>query len=103
MRALVISAKYRLQWAPSWEELSLADSRSHNPFQFGSKSFLAHGAEKFLFEQKVLGSVKNVAKKPKEELIKAYEKMFEEGAFKVHFSQNNIFSQNHRARMRTLS
>jgi len=42
----------------------------------------AHGAEKFLFEQKVLGSVKNVAKKPKEELIKAYEKMFEEGAFK---------------------
>jgi hypothetical protein len=75
--------------------LTLADSSSHKnkPFQFGSNPFLAQGAEKFLFEQKVLGSVKNVAKKPKEELIKAYEKMFEEGAFKVHFSQNNIFSQ----------
>ena len=32
---------------------------------------------------KVLGSVKNVAKKPKEDLIKAYEKMYEAGAFKV--------------------
>ncbi|CBY18580.1 unnamed protein product [Oikopleura dioica] len=42
----------------------------------------AHGAEKFLFDMKVLGSVKNVAKKPKEDLIKAYEKMYEDGAFK---------------------
>ena len=36
---------------------------------------------------KVLGSVKNVAKKPKEELIKAYEKMYEDGAFKVYFEK----------------
>ncbi|CAG5082830.1 Oidioi.mRNA.OKI2018_I69.PAR.g10216.t1.cds [Oikopleura dioica] len=42
----------------------------------------AHGAEAFLLEMKVLGSVKNVAKKPKEDLIKAYEKMYEDGAFK---------------------
>ena len=46
---------------------------------------VAHGAENFLFEMKVLGSVKNVAKKPKEELIKAYEKMYAEEAFKVFF------------------
>ena len=72
--------------------MTLADSSSHKnkPFQFVSNPFLAQGAEKFLFEQKVLGSVKNVAKKPKEELIKAYEKMFEEGAFKVHLGKKII-------------
>lgn len=41
-----------------------------------------HAAEKFLFECKLMGSVKNVAKKPKDVLIEAYEKLFEVGAFK---------------------
>merc|ERR1711934_644312 len=47
-----------------------------------SMNFKLMVRKNFLFEQKVLGSVKNVAKKPKEDLIKAYEKMYEEGAFK---------------------
>lgn len=33
-------------------------------------------------EKKVLGSAKNVAKKPKEVLIEAYEDLFKTGAFK---------------------
>merc|ERR1712045_7069 len=41
-----------------------------------------HGAECFLAEKKVLGSAKNVAKKPKEVLIEAYEDLFKTGAFK---------------------
>lgn len=41
-----------------------------------------HAAEKFLFDLKLMGAVKNVAKKPKELLIEAYEKLFETGAFK---------------------
>jgi len=41
-----------------------------------------HAAEKFLYDQKLMGSVKNVAKKPKEVLIEAYEKLFTTGAFK---------------------
>ena len=41
-----------------------------------------HGAECFLAEKKVAGAVKNVAKKPKDLLIEAYEDMFKLGAFK---------------------
>jgi|ERR1711957_266765 len=41
-----------------------------------------NAAEKFLFEHKLMGAVKNVAKKPKEVLIEVYEKLFEVGAFK---------------------
>jgi len=41
-----------------------------------------HAAEKFMFEQKLMGSVKNVAKKPKDVLIEAYDKLFETNAFK---------------------
>jgi len=44
--------------------------------------FVEHAAEKFLFDVKLMGSVKNVSKKPKEQLIEAYEKLFELGAFK---------------------
>jgi len=43
---------------------------------------IEHGAECFLAEKKVLGSAKNVAKKPKEVLIEAYEDLFKTGAFK---------------------
>ena len=43
---------------------------------------LEHGAECFLAEKKVAGSVKNVAKKPKDVLIEAYEDLFKTGAFK---------------------
>jgi len=41
-----------------------------------------NAAENFLYEMKLMGSVKNVAKKPKELLIEAYEGLFEKGAFK---------------------
>merc|ERR1712147_471694 len=41
-----------------------------------------HGAECFLAEKKVLGSAKNVAKKPKEVLIEAYEDLFKTQSFK---------------------
>ena len=47
-----------------------------------TKLIIAHGAECFLAEKKVLGSAKNVAKKPKEVLIEAYEDLFKTGAFK---------------------
>ena len=47
-----------------------------------TKLIIEHGAECFLAEKKVLGSAKNVAKKPKEVLIEAYEDLFKTGAFK---------------------
>ena len=47
-----------------------------------TKMIIEHGAECFLAEKKVLGSAKNVAKKPKEVLIEAYEDLFKTGAFK---------------------
>ena len=47
-----------------------------------TKMIIEHGAECFLAEKKVLGSAKNVAKKPKEVLIEAYEDLFKTGSFK---------------------
>ena len=41
-----------------------------------------NAADCFLVEKKVKGSAKNVAKKPKEVLIEAYEELFKSGAFK---------------------
>ena len=45
-------------------------------------TFLENAADCFLVEKKVKGSAKNVAKKPKEVLIEAYEDLFKSGAFK---------------------
>merc|ERR1711953_177463 len=46
-------------------------------------SFLhENAADCFLVEKKIKGSAKNVAKKPKEVLIEAFEDLFKTGAFK---------------------
>ena len=52
--------------------------------------FVENAAENFLYELKLLGSVKNVAKKPKEVLIEAYNQLFEKGCFK----ESDKFSRN---------
>ena len=63
----------------------MISQQSENPLMIDKHPWplsLENAAEKFLYEMKLMGSVKNVAKKPKELLIEAYEGLFEKGAFK---------------------
>ena len=79
------------KWSP--EELSSDSVSKKDIISFlhgNSKILLAqikkwkleNAADCFLVEKKIKGSAKNVAKKPKEVLIEAFEDLFKTGAFK---------------------